>query len=105
MPVKTFQCPSDLTVNGQPRTDEANIGSSFNYGGPNATVGQTNYKGVCGDNWDWGNYVNTINGNNNGLDAGNGIFYRSDGDPGTGGHGPLHFNGYHQRRRHWTTLS
>ena len=101
--VKTFLCPSDLSINGLPRTDEANIGSSFNYGGPNVTVGLTNYKGVSGDNWDWGTYVNTVNGNNNGLDAGNGIFYRTDGIPNTasnGGHGPLTLNGNLQRRWH-----
>ncbi len=91
-PIKTFLCPSDLAINGLPRSDEANIGSSFNYGGPNVTVGQTNYKGVCGDNWGWGTYQYTDPNptySNNGLDSGNGIFYRTDGIPGTGGHGPL----------------
>ncbi len=88
--VKTFLCPSDLAINGLPRTDEANIGSSFNYGGPNMTVGQTNYKGCCGSNWAWGTYTNNgPTGNSNGLDVGDGIFYRSDGDPNTTGHGPL----------------
>ncbi len=77
-PIKTLQCPADGQTN-QPRTDEANIGSTFNYGGPNMTVGQTNYKGVCGNNWAWGSYTNTgPTGNSNGLDAGNGIFFRSD---------------------------
>jgi prepilin-type N-terminal cleavage/methylation domain-containing protein/prepilin-type processing-associated H-X9-DG protein len=91
-PVKTFLCPSDQAINGQPRTDEANIGSSFNYGGPAKTVGQTNYKGVCGMNWAWGTYSpvrDPRTGNTNGLDAGDGIFYRSDGDPNTGGHGKI----------------
>jgi prepilin-type N-terminal cleavage/methylation domain-containing protein len=89
-PIKTFLCPSDTAINGQPRTDEANIGSTFNYGGSPITVGQTNYKGVCGSNWAWGTYqVTDITGNNNGLDQGNGIFYRTDGLPGTSGHGPL----------------
>jgi prepilin-type N-terminal cleavage/methylation domain-containing protein/prepilin-type processing-associated H-X9-DG protein len=83
--VKTFLCPSDS--NNGPRSDEANIGSSFNYGGPPALVGPTNYKGVCGSNWAWGTYQNYPNGNGNGLDQGNGIFYRTDGF--TGGHGPL----------------
>ena len=86
-PVKSFLCPSDQASNGQPRTDEANIGSSFNYGGPPVPVGQTNYKGVCGNNWEWGNWQNYPNGNGNGLDVGNGIFYRTDGVPGTAGHG------------------
>ncbi len=91
-PVKSLFCPSDITSNGLPRTDEANIGSSFNYGGPPVPVGQTNYKGVCGNNWEWSSnpaWNNYPQGNGNGLDAGNGIFYRSDGAPNTGGHGPL----------------
>jgi prepilin-type N-terminal cleavage/methylation domain-containing protein/prepilin-type processing-associated H-X9-DG protein len=79
-PVKTFLCPSDTAINGQPRLNTADI---------NGTVGQTNYKGVCGSNWAWGTYA--IGGSNggNGLDIGNGIFYRSDGVRGTVGHGPL----------------
>ncbi len=79
--VKTYLCPSDTTINGQPRTDQADTT------GP--PVGQTNYKGVCGNNWEWGNWQNFPNGNGNGLDQGNGIFYRTDGVPGTSGHGPL----------------
>jgi prepilin-type N-terminal cleavage/methylation domain-containing protein/prepilin-type processing-associated H-X9-DG protein len=78
-PIKTLQCPSDPT-SSVPRTDEANIGSSFNYGGPAITVGKTNYKGVCGYNWGWGNwqFTDPITRTNNGLDAGNGIFFRTD---------------------------
>src|SRR5262249_49486563 len=47
--------------------------------------GLTNYKGVCGDNWAWGNIQNTspIYGNN-GLDNGDGAFYRTDGIGGRG---------------------
>jgi prepilin-type N-terminal cleavage/methylation domain-containing protein/prepilin-type processing-associated H-X9-DG protein len=79
-PVKTFQCPADGTTN-LPRTNTADIGGK---------VGQTNYKGVCGDNWAWGNFPFTPpGGSSNGLDVGNGIFYRTDGKPGTTGHGPL----------------
>jgi len=87
--VKPFLCPADS--NNGPRTDSANIGSNFNYGGPNATVGPTNYKGVCGSNWAWSASYNNNGptGNNNGLDAGDGIFYRTDNIPGTGGHGRL----------------
>ena len=96
--VPTLLCPSDTTINGLPRTDEANIGSSFNYGGPPVPVGLTNYKGVCGQNWAWSSnsawnhvsYGRSIPlGSNNGLDEGDGIFYRTDGLPGTTGHGPL----------------
>jgi prepilin-type N-terminal cleavage/methylation domain-containing protein/prepilin-type processing-associated H-X9-DG protein len=66
--VKTFQCPSDAN-SGQSRSNAADIG------GP---VGQTNYKGVCGDNWAWGSFQYYPNGEWNGLDAGNGIFFRTD---------------------------
>jgi prepilin-type N-terminal cleavage/methylation domain-containing protein/prepilin-type processing-associated H-X9-DG protein len=76
-PVKIYLCPSDLAYNGQPRTDEANIGSSFS-SGLVVAVGQTNYKGVCGNNWEWGTYQNYPNGNGNGLDAGNGMSFRTD---------------------------
>jgi prepilin-type N-terminal cleavage/methylation domain-containing protein len=42
-------------------------------------AGNTNYKGVAGNNWAWGNitFVGPT-GNNNGLDVGNGMFFRSD---------------------------
>ena len=68
--IKTFQCPSDLTPT-QGRTDRANTGGY--------ACGTTNYKGVAGNNWAWGNvqFVGPT-GNNNGLDAGNGMFFRSD---------------------------
>jgi prepilin-type N-terminal cleavage/methylation domain-containing protein/prepilin-type processing-associated H-X9-DG protein len=83
-PVKTYLCPSDTAYNGLPRTTGAD-----SYG--NLQVGQTNYKGVCGSNWNFGSFSNTIppTSNNSGLDNGNGIFYRTDGFPGTAGHGPL----------------
>jgi len=82
LPVKTFLCPSDIAINGNPRTNTADIGG---------TVGNTNYKGVCGDNWEWGTaYLQGTPATpvGNGLDQGNGIFYRTDGIPGTSGHGP-----------------
>jgi len=83
--IKTFDCPSDSNVS-QPRTNTADIGG---------TVGQTSYKGVCGANWEWGSSDAAALNNSpaiygaQGLDQGNGIFYRSDGVPGTAGHGPL----------------
>jgi prepilin-type N-terminal cleavage/methylation domain-containing protein/prepilin-type processing-associated H-X9-DG protein len=85
--VKTFLCPSDEAINGKPRNNTADIGGS---------VGQTNYKGVCGSNWAWSSIGSHNNagptGNSNGLDVGDGIFYRTDGIPGTPGHGPLTLN-------------
>jgi prepilin-type N-terminal cleavage/methylation domain-containing protein/prepilin-type processing-associated H-X9-DG protein len=67
--IKPLLCPSDSST-GQARTDRANVNG--------LTEGCTNYKGVIGSNWGWGNIqVTGPTGNNNGLDAGNGIFYRS----------------------------
>ena len=64
-----FLCPSDDS-SVQPRTDRANSGQ---------LCGSTNYRGVSGSNWAWGSFQNTgPSGNNNGLDVGDGIFYRSD---------------------------
>jgi len=72
-PVKTFLCPSETASNGRPRFDTANIGGNTGSG-----VGQTNYKGICGNNWAWGSYTNTgPTGDSNGLDNGNGVFFRS----------------------------
>jgi prepilin-type N-terminal cleavage/methylation domain-containing protein len=69
--IKTLSCPSDPNGN-QRSTNRAN-------GSTGAGAGVTNYKGVSGSNWAWGSFTNTgPSGNNNGLDAGNGMFYRSD---------------------------
>ncbi|HYH64436.1 MAG TPA: DUF1559 domain-containing protein, partial [Urbifossiella sp.] len=70
-PVRPFLCSSD--GNGEnPRTDRGNL-----QGTP---VGVTNYKGVSGSNWCWGDYYNAgPAGQCNGLTQGDGIFYRDDG--------------------------
>ncbi len=72
LPIKTLRCPSDETP--AIRTNVANF--------PGGTqVGSTSYKGVSGANWAWGSYPYTPPGwpgGNNGLDYGNGIFFRSD---------------------------
>jgi prepilin-type N-terminal cleavage/methylation domain-containing protein/prepilin-type processing-associated H-X9-DG protein len=86
--VKTFLCPADPFSNSGPRTDEYNIDPT--------PVGQTNYKGVSGDNWgNDGGIGNTGSpgspfncdarwrhpgptGSYNGLDDGDGIFFRDD---------------------------
>jgi prepilin-type N-terminal cleavage/methylation domain-containing protein/prepilin-type processing-associated H-X9-DG protein len=87
--IKTFLCPSDPLSNAGPRTDEFNISPT--------PVGQTNYKGVSGANWgndggigntgspggafgcdaQW-RYADPSSGSYNGLDDGDGIFYRDD---------------------------
>ena len=69
--IKSYVCPSDPGSN-KLSTNRAN-------GSTGSGTGPTNYKGVAGSNWGWGSFQNTgYTGNNNGLDAGNGIFHRSD---------------------------
>jgi len=69
--VKTYQCPSD-GQNNRLWTDRANMPGGFAMAG-------TNYKGVAGSNWCWGTYTNNgPTGDCNGLDNGDGVFYRSD---------------------------
>jgi len=73
--VKSYLCPGDFS-SSTARTDRANTGGY--------ACGSTNYKGVCCSNWAWGTYTNYNPGNSggtngNGLDDGNGCFYRSDG--------------------------
>jgi prepilin-type N-terminal cleavage/methylation domain-containing protein len=84
--IKNFLCPSDPNNGTGTRTDEFNINPTV--------VGLTNYKGVSGCNWgndagignngpggafttDWRN-VSPATGSFNGLDQGDGIFYRDD---------------------------
>jgi len=68
--IPSLLCPADGSSQ-QARTDRANT-SGY-------ACGSTNYRGVSGSNWAWGNYTNNgPTGNNNGLDAGDGLFYRSD---------------------------
>lgn len=70
--LKFLQCPSDNTWGSGQSTNRANHGGFM--------MGFTCYKGVCGSNWAWGTYTNTgPSGNNNGLDVGDGMFFRSDG--------------------------
>jgi prepilin-type N-terminal cleavage/methylation domain-containing protein/prepilin-type processing-associated H-X9-DG protein len=80
--IEVFLCPSDGAALLGPRRDAADLGF---YEGPifppAILVGQTNYKGVSGANWDWGeprwHNIGT-NGSWDGLTYGDGIFYRSD---------------------------
>jgi prepilin-type N-terminal cleavage/methylation domain-containing protein/prepilin-type processing-associated H-X9-DG protein len=85
--IPLFLCPSDPLSTSGPRTDEINIGPT--------PVGLTNYKGVSGANWGnngsgvygsagspftcdprWRNP--SVSGSFNGLDDGDGIFFRCD---------------------------
>jgi len=71
--IKTLLCPSDNAQSG-PRTNASDLSGA---------IGQTNYKGVSGANWAWGearwSSSPTTNGNTNGLSRGDGMFYRGDG--------------------------
>jgi prepilin-type N-terminal cleavage/methylation domain-containing protein/prepilin-type processing-associated H-X9-DG protein len=70
--INTYLCPSD-PQGGVTSFNRAN-------GSTSSGAGATNYKGVSGSNWAWGSYTNNgPTGNNNGLDAGDGMFYRHDG--------------------------
>jgi prepilin-type N-terminal cleavage/methylation domain-containing protein/prepilin-type processing-associated H-X9-DG protein len=70
--IPTFLCPSDNSRAA--RTDAADLS------GP---IGQTNYKGVSGTNWGWGdsrwNPLPGPNNTTNGLATGDGMFFRGDG--------------------------
>jgi len=71
--VKPYLCPSDNSGQ-QVRTDRANVSPH--------PMAITNYKGVCGSNWAWGSFTNTgPSGSADGLDRGDGVFFRSDGSP------------------------
>jgi len=70
-PIQPFMCPSDPN-GGNTYNNRANLSSS-------EVFAASNYKGVAGSNWAWGSFTNTgPSGNSNGLDAGDGCFYRSD---------------------------
>jgi prepilin-type processing-associated H-X9-DG protein len=67
-----LNCPSDDTWNSGYDTNRANT--------PGYNCGLTDYKGVCGSNWAWGSFPNAgPSGDANGLDNGDGMFFRSDG--------------------------
>jgi prepilin-type N-terminal cleavage/methylation domain-containing protein/prepilin-type processing-associated H-X9-DG protein len=66
-------CPADAAGGKLVLTNRANFTGGHR-------VGLTNYRGVSGGNWGSGNYTNNVGGSygNNGLDTGNGLFYRND---------------------------
>jgi prepilin-type processing-associated H-X9-DG protein len=79
-PIKTLNCPSDTSP--RTRRDAADIGSA-------AEVAVTSYKGVSGSNWGTDFYPTEsnfstpyrnlgANGSYNGLENGDGIFWRAD---------------------------
>ncbi|MCI0455862.1 MAG: DUF1559 domain-containing protein [Gemmataceae bacterium] len=67
----SYFCPSDDAAGQSPSTTRYDI--------TGLAVGLTNYQGVAGSNWAWGSFPNVgPSGNNNGLDNGDGIFFRAD---------------------------
>jgi prepilin-type N-terminal cleavage/methylation domain-containing protein/prepilin-type processing-associated H-X9-DG protein len=76
--VEVFLCPSDAAYQQGPRADAADLGM---WNPPFMDAGQTNYKGVAGANWDWGDlrwHNAGTNGSGDGADNGDGMFFRSD---------------------------
>lgn len=76
--VKQYLCPSDPFSNRGPRDDDRNLGPTYP---PGILAGQTNYQGVGGANWNYGDSQWTnpgTNGSFDGLNYGDGLFYRYD---------------------------
>jgi len=73
--VPIFLCPANSDSRGGPATSRADMPSNF-------AMGQTNYKGVCGMNWAWGAFAPVTSPmpgySTNGLDLGDGVFFRTD---------------------------
>jgi prepilin-type processing-associated H-X9-DG protein len=76
--VPLFLCPSDGYSGSGPGSDAADLGV---WNPPFIQAGYTNYKGVSGANWGWGElrWRNTgVNGSANSFARGDGVLYRSD---------------------------
>lgn len=78
MGLSVFFCPSDNSLSLNPDSKRANLGSVS--GAPSTSAATSNYKGFSGDCWCWGTYTNKCNydGRCNGLNYGNGAFYRDN---------------------------
>ena len=87
-PIPVLRCPSDPDYGTTLWTDRADMNG---VSGRQIPVAITNYKGVCGSNWMWGNLLwnpgwagaNAFARNSfaiqQGLDNGNGVLWRSNG--------------------------
>jgi prepilin-type N-terminal cleavage/methylation domain-containing protein/prepilin-type processing-associated H-X9-DG protein len=78
-PIKFFFCPSDTAIQKKSDNIRANL--------QGVTITLSNYKGVNGSNWCWGNFINNgppaslnspVFSDCDGLQRGNGVFYRLD---------------------------
>jgi prepilin-type N-terminal cleavage/methylation domain-containing protein/prepilin-type processing-associated H-X9-DG protein len=77
--LNVFYCPSDDARDRNPSDDRANLGKLS--GDPWTYAATSNYKGVTGDCWCYGNYANQCSNTCNGLNTGNGIFASRDDIP------------------------
>jgi prepilin-type N-terminal cleavage/methylation domain-containing protein/prepilin-type processing-associated H-X9-DG protein len=82
MSIPVLRCPSDPDIGQILWTDRADIGGNIPGG-----VAISNYKGVCGSNWEWGISLwnpgwNPTGVGQQGLDSGNGVLWRSNGTAG-----------------------
>lgn len=77
-PLTVLRCPADPQYSQPTWNDRADMGG--------AVVAVTNYKGVAGANWEWGNAlwnpIADVAGNVGGLDNGNGTIWRDSGNGG-----------------------
>ncbi|HLJ95459.1 MAG TPA: DUF1559 domain-containing protein [Gemmataceae bacterium] len=76
MGLKIFYCPSDNASSLNPSDNRANLGKLA--GTPWTYAATSNYKGVTGDCWCWGNYQNKCTSTCNGLNTGDGMFASRD---------------------------
>jgi prepilin-type N-terminal cleavage/methylation domain-containing protein/prepilin-type processing-associated H-X9-DG protein len=79
--LKTFFCPSDNASSLSPSDNRANLGKlAGNPADPKTytSAAMSNYKGITGDCWCWGNYQNKCTNTCNGLNMGNGMFASRD---------------------------
>jgi prepilin-type N-terminal cleavage/methylation domain-containing protein/prepilin-type processing-associated H-X9-DG protein len=74
--LKVFYCPSDNASSLNPSDNRANLGKLA--GSPSTSAAMSNYKGVTGDCWCWGNYQNKCSSTCNGLNTGDGMFASRD---------------------------
>jgi prepilin-type N-terminal cleavage/methylation domain-containing protein/prepilin-type processing-associated H-X9-DG protein len=74
--LKVFFCPSDNASSLNPSDNRANLGKLA--GSPWISAATSNYKGITGDCWCWGNYQNKCTSTCNGLNMGNGMFASRD---------------------------
>ena len=76
--IPAYLCPSDPFSATGPRSDAADLGV---WTSPPISAGNSNYKGVSGANWGWGDptWRNLgTNGSWDGLNNGDGVFFRID---------------------------